>query len=96
VPSFDVREVPFGRYGSFFTGSFLPVISGRTEGLYLRYAHGRALVLHLEGPDCGVELCTTAAHGGRNIRALSDVGSLVRPMIDPAAHLIRWTWGDMA
>jgi hypothetical protein len=97
APSFDVDEVPFNRDRSFFTGAFLPVVPWRTEGLCLLSTHGQASVRYLEGPDCGVELCMPAARRGRNMRALSEAGSLVRPMIGAAARAERdGRWRDMA
>ena len=39
-PEFDLRTVPFSRYGSYFAFSVLPGALGRTEGLFLRSVHG--------------------------------------------------------
>ena len=41
-PEFDLRSVPFSRYGSYFAFSILPGIPGRAEGLFLRSVHGDA------------------------------------------------------
>jgi hypothetical protein len=97
APSFDVGEVSFNRDRSFFTGAFLPVVPWRIECLCLLSAHGQASVRYLEGPDCGVEFSMPAARRGWNLRALSEAGSLDRPIIDAAARAERdGRWEDMA
>lgn len=38
--TFDLRTIPFSRFGSFLTISYLPASAGRPEGLYLRTVRG--------------------------------------------------------